>query len=125
MALRALIAAIPHVGGSIDAIVAGHPATIARPVECRLLFMFAELHREVRTLDASDFREDFLGTKEWADLVRRALARAAQVRDCRRLSAIARVLAGAATGAVRLPGQAAGLVGVAPDARDEDAAMLA
>ena len=94
MALRDLIAAIPHVGGSIEAIV---PEPTSKAAERRLQFMFAELHREMRLLDGSTIREDVLETEEWADLVRRAVARSVQIRDCKRLSAIARVLAARAT----------------------------
>jgi len=54
----------------------------------------------MRALDGSSIREEFLDTAEWAGLVRRAVARAAQTRDCKRLCAIARILAAAATGTV-------------------------
>jgi hypothetical protein len=93
--LHALIAASPHVGRSIEGVLAGAPNKTA---ERRLQFMFTELHRQMRVLDASRIRTEFLATDEWAGLVRKAVARAVQTRDCDRLSAIARALAGAATG---------------------------
>ena len=52
--LRALIAAIPHVGASIEGVFAG-PAS--KTVEPRLQFMFVELHREMRVLDESRIRK--------------------------------------------------------------------
>ena len=100
MALRPLIAAIPHVGGSIEAIVTEPAGTIN---ERRLQFMFAELHRQMRVLDGSDIDEDVLETEAWVDLVRQAVARAILSSDTTRLSAIARILAAAATGRFRLP----------------------
>ena len=104
MALRALIAAIPHVGGSIEAIVT-EPRT--KTAECRLTFMFAELHREMRVLDESRIRTNVLETDAWSDIVRHAVALAATTRDTRRLSAIARILAATATGTLPLPGHVA------------------
>jgi hypothetical protein len=92
--LRDLIAAIPYVGESIQAIVA-EPAT--KIAERRLQYMFVQLHRAMRVLDESSIQKDFLETEEWAGLVRRAVARSTQIRDCHRLSAVARILAGAAT----------------------------
>ena len=119
-ALRALIAAIPHVGGSIDALVTGPLATMSKAADYRLNFMFAELHREMRVLDASAIRTDFLETEEWADVVRHAVALAVRTRDIRRLSAFARILAVTATGTVRPPGHARDLIDVQPGVGDED-----
>ena len=122
-ALRALIAAIPHAGRSIDVVVgqrvtiqgAGAPGESSKTDERRLQFMFAELHREMRALDESRVRHDFFETEEWADVVRQAVALAVCTRDSRRLSAIARVLAARATGTVPPSGHAQ-----PPDARHED-----
>jgi len=63
-------------------------------------FMFAELHRELRVLDESSIRKDFLQSEEWLHLVGRAVARSIQVRDSERLRGIARILAGTATGSL-------------------------
>ena len=109
--LRALIAAIPHVGASIERVFSGPASKTAVP---RLQFMFAELHREMRGLDESRIRTDFVQTEEWARLVRQAVARATQTRDCRRLNAIARVLAQAATGTGDVMDVAAGAPREAP-----------
>jgi len=92
--LQALIISIPYVGESIEALIVD-PAT--KTAERRLQFMLVELHREMRVMDESRIRTDFLQTEEWARLVRQAVARSIQTRDCKRLNAIARVLAQAAT----------------------------
>jgi hypothetical protein len=102
-ALGALVAAIPHVGRSIDVLVSQR---VTKTEERRLQFMFAELHRQLRGLDESRVRKDFLDTEEWADFVRQAVALAVRTSDCGRLSAIARVLAVRATGTVPPPGPA-------------------
>ena len=99
--LRALIAAIPYVGPSIEAIATGRVTTMTAMEERRLQFMFAELHRALRDLDESAVRSELFETEYWAGVVRHAVALAARTRDCGRLSAIARVLAGTATGRLR------------------------
>jgi len=96
--LRALIAAIPYVGPSIEVIATGRVTTME---ERRLQFMFAELHRALRDLDESAVRSELFETEYWAGVVSHAVALAARTRDCGRLSAIARVLAGTATGRLR------------------------
>jgi hypothetical protein len=120
-ALRALIAAIPHVGRSIDVVV---NQRVTKTEERRLQFMFAELHRELRGLDESCVRNEFFETEEWAGVVRHAVALAVQTSDCRRLSAIARVLAATATGAMRPAAHARDLVDVQPGV-DDEAVLLA
>jgi len=116
-ALRALIAAIPHIGGSIDALVTD---PVTKAAERRLQFMFVELHRRMRDVQESDVRSDFLETAEWAELVRRSCARATQTRDCWRLSAIARILAAAATGTVSLTVHAPAVMDILAHTRDEE-----
>jgi hypothetical protein len=119
--LRALIAAIPYVGPSIEVIATGHVTTME---ERRLQFMFAELHRALRDLDESAVRSELFETEYWAGVVSHAVALAARTRDCGRLSAIARVLAGTATGRLRPAVPAGDSIDAQPVVGDE-AALLA
>ena len=121
-ALRALVAAIPHVGGSVDAAV-GPLEDVTKAAACRLQFMFTELHRQLRDLDGSNIQKDFVATEEWACLVRQAVARAAQTRDTKRLSAIARVLTRAATGTLLSPGLRHDPVDVLANTREGEALL--
>ena len=114
-ALRALVAAIPHVGGSVDAAV-GPLEDVTKAAACRLQFMFTELHRQLRDLDGSNIQKDFVATEEWACLVR-------QTRDTKRLSAIARVLTRAATGTLLSPGLRHDPVDVLANTREGEALL--
>jgi hypothetical protein len=119
-ALRALIVAIPHVGRSIERVFVDPPA---KEAERRLQFMFTMLHREMRMLDESGIRTDFLESAEWADLVKRSVTRAAQTSDSLRLGAIARILAATATGTVRFRSDAPAVMDILANTQDEDEAV--
>jgi hypothetical protein len=92
LALRAIITAVPVIGGSIDVLVAGVGQAIAQQ---RVERLFDEL--KVAMTDLQDTRVDqaYLESEEWWDLVRQAIEAAARTRQGEKVRYYAQILKGA------------------------------
>jgi hypothetical protein len=90
---RALVTAIPYLGGSIDALFGQWGAEIAQR---RFRVLLEELAKETARLDASKVDKAFLDSEEFVDLFTRAAREAARSRHREKVRLFARILAGRA-----------------------------
>jgi len=92
--VRALIAAIPILGGPIDALISTRGSALA---ERRMLSLLDDLRESMTLIDGDKVDRTYLGSEEFADLMMRALRAAAQTRDREQIRVYAAILVGATT----------------------------
>jgi hypothetical protein len=88
--LRALVAAIPFVGGSLEALFGGYASKLQ---ERRVRQLFEELRTMMGKLDEAKLDTSFIESDEWADLVLKALRSATQTGNERKIRIYAAILA--------------------------------
>jgi hypothetical protein len=99
--LRALVAAIPFVGGSLDALFGGYAGKLQ---ERRVRQLFDELRTMMGKLDEAKLDASFIESDEWADLVLKALRSATQSGNEKKIRLYAAIMAASAvSGGVRDP----------------------
>lgn len=91
--LRALINAIPAVGGSLDVILAARGQAVA---QARIAQLLDDLRGEMVSLRDEAVDKDFLNSDEWLDLVLRSLEAATRTRHRDKIWLYARLLRSAA-----------------------------
>jgi hypothetical protein len=119
--LRAIVTAIPYVGGSLD-LIFGHRGQVT--ARRRIEKMMVNLKAELESVNESSIRCDFLESEEWLDLVRLAVERGARIRNTDHIRAITKILKGVATDEITSTGHAEDLIEVLGALRDEEALML-
>ena len=88
--LKALVVAIPFVGGSLDALFGGYASKLQ---ERRVRQMFGELHTMMGKLNEAKLDKAFIGSEEWDDLVLKALRAATQTGNGKKIRLYAAILA--------------------------------
>lgn len=119
--VRAGVAAIPRVGGSLDIIFSHRGQELAR---ARVASMFRFLREELEKITEEKIDRSFLESEEWTDVVILAVQKAAQVRNKERLRAIARILRSSITNEFNSGGHIENLLDVTAALRDEEAVLL-
>ena len=92
-AIRALINAIPYVGGSLDVIFGSKWQKIA---EKRIREFIQKLTEELNKVSESKVDKKYLDSEEWFDVVIKAMESATKTRDTEKISWYAKILRGAA-----------------------------
>ena len=90
--LRAILSAIPSVGGSLTELLAGKGQRI---IEERRNDFLRRLSERVEGIDAEAIRKDYFETPEGFDLLIKALDESRRTRSDEKRELIARILAGA------------------------------
>lgn len=93
-AIRALVVAIPSLGGAIDVALS---TDAARTVEKRLTRFMEVLSEECDTLDEEKLDKTFVGSDDWTDAVLGTFQAATRAGSEEKLRIYARILIGAAT----------------------------
>jgi len=88
-ALRALITAIPHIGGSIDIIFASKAIKL---IEERLIYLLARLRVEMKSLKEGIVDKDYLESDEFFDLVMRLMDASAKTCHKEKIDIYAKLL---------------------------------
>lgn len=92
--LRALVNAIPHVGGSLDVLFASKGQQI---VEERIMRLLEDLKVEMSRAREETVDKKYLDSEEWFDLILRGIEAATKTRDRGKIHLYAKVLKGAVT----------------------------
>jgi len=90
--VRAVLVAVPYIGGSLDIIFSSRGSAI---VQSRLLDFVSSLDKEMARIRESMVDKDFLESEEFFDLSVRALEYTTRTRDREKLSLYAAILRGA------------------------------
>jgi hypothetical protein len=92
--LRAGAAAIPFVGGSIDALITTRASKLAAK---RIAALFEEMKSNMARIKEAKLDKEFLESDAWDDLILRALNAAAATSDYEKTRLYAAILAGSTT----------------------------
>lgn len=90
--LRVGVAAVPFVGGSIDALITTRAGKL---VERRITALLDELRTTIGRLAEEKIDKDYVGSEEWDDLIIRSLRAAAETSDAEKIRLYAAILTGA------------------------------
>lgn len=92
--LRAIVAAVPFVGGSIDALVTSRGTELAQQ---RVTALLDDLRAGLQRVTEAKVDQSFISSEAWDDLVMRAFRTAADTRDRDKIRFLAAVLTGSVT----------------------------
>ncbi len=93
--LRAVISAIPWVGGPIDAFLSTHGQRI---VQNRIMSLLEVLQEELRDVHENQVDKSYIESEEFFDLIVQALEAAARTRERAKIRLYAKILKGAVVG---------------------------
>ena len=92
--LRALVNAIPYIGGSLDVLFASKGQQI---VQERIMELLEDLKAEMSLLQGETVDKKYLESEEWFDLILRGIEAATKTRNREKIHLYAKVLKGAVT----------------------------
>lgn len=92
--VRALINAIPYIGGSIDILLSSSGQSF---IQKRIERFIEELNRQVSQLGDNKINKDFLNTEEAFDLIIKAFNAASRTRQQEKLKLYSKIIKGALT----------------------------